>query len=308
MEPPVLQVEPPRRTWARTAARNPITRMLVAILAVGLALSAVNLVMSAGGIVRPWIRPLATILAVHSAYLLFVRWYERRAVVELDRWSAGRGLLLGSLVGASLVTAVVAVTWMAGGYVVEAWNGWSGMPMAFLSVAAVAYAEEILFRGIVYRLVEEAGGTWLALLISGALFGLMHLGNPGASVVAAGALALEAGILLGALFALTRRLWLPIGVHLGWNFSVGNVFGLSVSGTQSAALVDSRMVGPEWLTGGAFGIEASAAAILICCAVATLVLFMTYRRGHIVQPPWRRQTSRSRPDPNRPPGASPRPR
>ena len=102
----------------------------------------------------------------------------------------------------------------------------------------------------------------------------------------AAAISIEAGVLLAAAFMLTRRLWLCIGAHIAWNFTQGGVFSVAVSGGQSKGFFQSRMVGPEWLTGGAFGAEASVVALGICVAAGVILLFLAIKTGKVVPPFW----------------------
>ena len=90
----------------------------------------------------------------------------------------------------------------------------------------------------------------MALGITVALFGLVHLGNPNSSLYGAAAIGIEAGVLLGAAYVLTRRLWLVIGIHFGWNFIQAGVFGPNVSGIRVESLLRSELSGPELLSGG----------------------------------------------------------
>jgi membrane protease YdiL (CAAX protease family) len=148
--------------------------------------------------------------------------------------------------------------------------------MAILS----GVCEELIFRAGIYRITEDMFGTGIALVISGAVFGLVHLGNPHASLIAGIAIALEAGILLGAAYAATRNLWFPIGIHIGWNFAEGGIFGASVSGTPAGhGLLNIPLAGPDWLTGGAFGPEASVVTIVICTAAGLYFVVQTIRKG-----------------------------
>lgn len=103
---------------------------------------------------------------------------------------------------------------------------------------------------------------------------------------------LEAGVLLGAAYALTGRLWLPIGLHIAWNFTEGSIFGMSVSGNTTAGFGDAGLLrgtlsGPRILTGGAFGPEASVVAVLVCFLVAVYLLYRTVKLGRIEPPAWR---------------------
>src|SRR5262249_14558687 len=114
--------------------------------------------------------------------------------------------------------------------------------------------------------------------------------NPGATVFSSIAIALEAGVLLAAAYVVTGRLWLPIGLHAAWNFTEGSVFGMSVSGgRQAASLFGGTLSGPAILTGGAVGPEASIVAVVVCLALAFLLLRRAVRGGRIERPPWSRR-------------------
>lgn len=131
-------------------------------------------------------------------------------------------------------------------------------------------------------------GTWLALLISAIFFGVAHLANPGATATSVVAVALEAGLLLAAAYMVTRRLWFPIGIHIAWNYTQGNVFGISVSGNEAHGLLQSTLVGPPLLTGGAFGAEASIVAIIVCLVAFAFLFRRALLMGRLAPPPWRR--------------------
>src|SRR5664280_2574587 len=127
--------------------------------------------------------------------------------------------------------------------------------------------EEILFRGLLFRLSSKIVGTWGALIFTAGLFGLAHTLNPGATIGSSVAIALEAGVLLGAAYAATQRLWVPIGLHAGWNFTEGSLFGMTLSGNNmGVGLLRGSLSGPRILTGGEFGPEASIVAVLVCLA------------------------------------------
>jgi len=145
-----------------------------------------------------------------------------------------------------------------------------------------------MMRGIIFRIIEESLGTWIALVLSAILFGAMHLGNPNATVSSALAIALEAGLLLAACYVLTRRLWLAIGLHLAWNFTQGGIFGVAVSGTTPMGILQSTLTGPDFLSGGAFGAEASIFAVVVCTSGFIFVIVKAYRKGHITKPYWLR--------------------
>jgi hypothetical protein len=139
-------------------------------------------------------------------------------------------------------------------------------------------------RGVVFRILEQWLGSWIALFLSAAIFGLLHLLNPGATLLNAAAIMFEAGILLAAAYMLTRRLWLCIGIHFAWNFTQGGVFSAAVSGGASTDLLQSKLVGAEWLTGGTFGVEASAVALALCVCAGLVLVIAAKRKGNFVRP------------------------
>ena len=223
-------------------------------------------------------------------YWLLVRFVGGRPVIELGgRGAALRELLAGLAMGALLMGAVIAVLALLGSYhVVDV--GWNTGILVGLQAGIVAgFTEEILVRGVMLRLIEGWLGTWWALAITAVFFGAAHLGNPQATVFGAAAIALEAGILLGACYLLTRRLWLAIGLHAAWNFVQGGIFGSDISGIGSGrGLIEARFTGPDLLTGGVMGIEASVVAVALCTAAGVAMLLAVRRRGLVVPPCWRR--------------------
>jgi hypothetical protein len=118
-----------------------------------------------------------------------------------------------------------------------------------------------------------------ALLASSLLFGLMHIAQPGATWWSSLAIAIEAGLLLGAAYKWSGTLWLPIGIHWSWNFFQGNVFGFAVSGSDAgASLLQSRVQGPDILTGGPFGAEASILTVILGAALSAWFIVQVVRK------------------------------
>jgi len=213
-----------------------------------------------------------------------VRRTEHRNATEVASAGAGSAVARGITIGMLVFAAVIGIIAVLGGYRVDGW----GSPAAaagFLGLTAVVVAsEELIFRGIVQRLLEERVGTWIALAVTAALFGAVHLVNPHATLWGAFAVAIEAGGMLGAAYVATRSLWLPMGLHFGWNFAVGGVFGTEVSGNEaSKGLLDGATSGPTLLTGGAFGPEGSIIAVLACSIITVALLRLAHQRGHIVR-------------------------
>ena len=217
-----------------------------------------------------------------GAYRLFTRFVEHRPNLEFARPDSLRELAAGLVAGFVLFSAVVGVIALFGGYHVVGRD-----PSAtLLPVLAVGFGpgfiEEIIARGLIFRLVEQWLGSWVALAVSAALFGAAHLGNPNATWLAGTAIALEAGIMLAALYMLTRRLWAAIGLHAAWNMTQGGVYGIPVSGSPFHGLLRDRPAGPVLLTGGAFGAEASLPAVLICGAFGAALVAACIAHDRVV--------------------------
>jgi hypothetical protein len=140
-----------------------------------------------------------------------------------------------------------------------------------------------------FRWLEEFGGSWAALVLTSALFGAAHLMNPNATPIAAFGIAVEAGVLLGGGYMLTRSLWLPIGLHAAWNFTQGEIFDVPVSGIDEHGLVQAKLSGPALLSGGGFGLEASLFAMTIATAVGVWLVWLAVKRGEVVKPWWVRR-------------------
>lgn len=226
------------------------------------------------------------VLAI-AIYTSCRRWIERLANEDVPLALLPRELPLGLLIGAGLFTLMTGLVAMMGGIQIDRVNG-LGALWAMLAMAVTSGTiEEIMFRGILLRHLETMLGTWAALAITAALFGFAHIMNPDSSPFAAFAIAMEAGILLGAAYLWKRRLWIPIGIHAAWNFTQGWVFSVPVSGGYAPAglLITSRN-GPEWLTGGAFGLEASVVAMIVATTAGLILLTCVVKQGGIRPPMW----------------------
>jgi membrane protease YdiL (CAAX protease family) len=227
-------------------------------------------------------------------YLILVRWIERRRMRELDvrdiRTFGVGGLLLGFV----LFSAVVGVLWLAGSYHVNGFNDHVNWAYGLLVAGIGAgIGEEIVMRGVLFRVIEEGMGTWWALVISAAFFGFAHAFNPGATLWSSVAIMIEAGVLLALLYHVTRSLWACIGLHAAWNITQGLIYGVAVSGGHAEGWLDSTLTGPDWLSGGAFGAEASVVTVLMSLALSAYLLSRMLRRGSVVAPGWRRGSSRA---------------
>jgi membrane protease YdiL (CAAX protease family) len=199
-------------------------------------------------------------------------------------------LLLGIAAGFVVFSLAVAAAAALGVYRIKGAGDLSDLMPALISSAMFpAVSEELLFRGILFRWLEDFGGSWVALLLTSAFFGASHLLNPHATAVAAIGIAFEAGVMLGAAYMLTRSLWLPMGIHAAWNFTQGEVYDIPVSGTPVHGMVEAQLSGPPLLTGAGFGLEASLTAMVVATLFGIWLLWLAIKRGELVQPRWVRR-------------------
>ncbi|GGM81016.1 hypothetical protein GCM10010106_29610 [Thermopolyspora flexuosa] len=224
-----------------------------------------------------------TAVVLVLGYALAVRRTERRAAEEVAARGAAGALARGLLVGAGMFGTVVLCLASLGYYRVDGMGSVAGAVALVGFMAAAATWEELAFRGVLFRIVEERLGTWWAMGLTAVAFGLMHLPNPDANLWGATAVAIEAGGMLAAAYVATRNLWVPIGVHFGWNYAAAGIFGTVVSGTgENQGLLDGVTSGPALLTGGAFGPEASPFAVLSGLLLTVAFLWLAHRRGNLI--------------------------
>lgn len=231
-------------------------------------------------------------LSAIALYVAYGKFIERREVTELSTPGLVREWAIGAMVGAGLYTACAMSLMLLGYYKIEGFN-----PVVFL-LPNLAMAiksgifEELLFRGILHKSVEDMLGSWAAIAASSLVFGLVHLQNPAATLGGAIYIAIEAGLLLSAAYMVTRRLWICMGFHMGWNYFQSAVFSGVVSGSVSdPGLLKATIEGPAWLTGGAFGMEQSIFALVFCTSAGVILLAIAIRRGHLLPPVWKRKAS-----------------
>ena len=296
---PIVAFATPTATprWQRWAVYSPPARIVIfVLLTTAISLTIGSVLRLSGwhgghaesvsfGLVQWLMRALPPLLA----YLVLVKLVERRPLAEL----APRKLLpqgvLGLVAGTLLFSTVVGVLWLLGVYHVVGFNPQAAWLPALLMVGLGAgIGEEIMFRGVLFRVVEEGLGTWAALLVSALFFGLAHAGNPGATAWSSAAIAIEAGLLFGLLYHVTRSLPLCMGLHAAWNFCQGTVYGIPVSGLPADGWLVSTRNGPDWLSGGVFGAEASVVALTLCTLCSIALLVVALRRHSLVPPSWRR--------------------
>lgn len=284
-----------RPLWRRIAA-FPLVALVIALVAlllpIGLLvplLRALPLEALPDWIDAPLLSLLSIAMAVASYKLVIARLGERpRDELPFDR--SAHDAWRGALIAAVLMSAIVGIVAVLGGYRIAGWGGSGSLAMLLFAAGLQAgVIEELLARGVLFRFLEEFGGSWFALALSSALFGFGHIANPNATLFSSLAIAMEAGILLGGAYMLTRNLWLAIGLHFGWNVVQGYVWDVPVSGMAVDGLVDARLGGHPLVSGGTFGVEASLVALVLATSLGAWFVVRAVRKGHLVRPWWVRR-------------------
>ncbi|HSB02512.1 MAG TPA: type II CAAX endopeptidase family protein [Anaerolineales bacterium] len=231
---------------------------------------------------------IAELLAVTGSVYIARRWLDRRSFESLGLKLDGRTLLD--------VLAGIGITFVQMGFIyfVMLGLGWltfkgfawqfdpistviTGVLTFFIGFILVGWNEELLSRGYHLQTIASGINLFWGVIISSAIFGLLHLGNPNATWVSAAGI-FFAGVYLAYGYIRTKQLWLSIGLHIGWNFFEGVVFGFPVSGLDIYPLTRINVHGPELWTGGAFGPEAGLIVLPSLIVGGILIYLYTMRR------------------------------
>lgn len=230
------------------------------------------------GVSAQWLEPMPFI------FILLVTWACTRLRKEplssvgflLDRrWM--KEVTWGTLLGMGSALAAVGLMWAAGGvrFELDPARSLSALGYGFYLFVFVALFEETLFRGFLFQRLVDGTGVWVAQIAVALLFAVSHWGNPemhGTTKIWATIEISLGAVLLGLAYLRTRSLALPIGLHLGWNWSQGQLLGFGVSGVDQAGWFRPLLQGKaEWLTGGNFGPEASVFAVVTDLVVIALL-------------------------------------
>ncbi len=217
---------------------------------------------------------LGTLVMTATYYYLF-KYYEKRTITELSFKPAIKELLGGFGLGLVVIALEFLILYLFGFYKITSFEGLQLFlaPLGFLIGAAML--EEIMFRGVLYRIMENWQGTIVALLVSAVLFELPHLMNPNGSVFGS-ITGVIFGLVTGIMYTYTKRLWLPFSFHLGWNLAQP-IFGSNITGVDRFGVVfNAELKGDVLLTGTAMGIEDS-----ILSVFTLIILFVIFYRGSI---------------------------
>jgi len=210
---------------------------------------------------------------------------RRRSFFEVSgtidaKWFGQMALGIG--LGGLLMAIPAAILFLSGAVTFSAAGvRGSGILTAIVTMAGVAVAEELLFRGFMFQRTVAGLGKWPALILLAGLFLLTHFDNEGmkgAAAILAGANIFIAGVMFGIAFLATRRLALPIGIHFGANVVQGNILGFAVSGSDNQSLLTAAVTSDvQWLTGGTVGLEGSVPG-LVTLLILTIAIFWFQQR------------------------------
>lgn len=234
-----------------------------------------------------WIQTLFVLPLLVWVYSAFCRKVEYREAWEFSARGAIREFLAGASISALWISALVGVLALAGCYRVVETQGALVLFNSLFLFGLGSFAQELIFSLVAFRLLEEWLGTWRALLLTSLIFAGAHAFNPGTSALSMLDL-LAGGASYLAAFIYSRRMWLVWGLHFSWNFFQAGVFGMPNSGLVFKGLLKPAISGPAWLTGGAFGIEASVLTLTYSVCLAVLLLILSVKLVQILPARWRR--------------------
>ena len=267
----------------------PLVRIILAVLFIGVGLmigqTLLSLLRSAFSIRDIAVANLLAFFLItpltYFAYWTYVRYVEKRNMTELGSQGAPQELGLGALIGFGLFSLVIVILWLLGFYRVNGFNLiWLSFLGALFGAFVSGFVQELIFRAVIYRITEAWLGTWWAVAISAIVFGLIHLTSAGATLYSALAVALQAGVLLAAAYALTHRLWMALGIHMAWDFANDGIFGVGLAGQTGQSLhgvLQASLKGPDLFTGGVFGVETSIISVIILSIAGILLLRAAYQ-------------------------------
>lgn len=219
--------------------------------------------------------------AVISSYIIFFKRYEKRPVTEFT--ANTQNFAWGIVIGFILQAIIVLIMYFNHSYTIISINPITVVLIPFITMITVAVIEEILVRGLIFRMLEKNFGTYLSLSFSSLLFGILHLINPHVSFLSFLCIT-AAGFMLGSAFIYRRNLWFPISIHFAWNFTQSGIFGAVTSGNEKiSGLINAKIQGAIVITGGEFGPEGSIQATVVCILTSALFLFLSHRKNKIIK-------------------------
>ncbi|MEO8406501.1 MAG: CPBP family intramembrane glutamic endopeptidase [Chitinophagaceae bacterium] len=216
------------------------------------------------------------------SYFYLFRIYERRKITELSRANLMKELFGGFILGFAILSLVILILYLSGYYSIMSVSGLSYMLAPFSVLVVAALLEEIVFRLLVYRIFENWLGTYISLFIIAVVFEVPHWFNNNVTFLSV-ILGLIFGFAHGIMYTYTKRLWLPLGFHLGWNFAQP-FYGSNLSGLDDiGSIIKAKFSGPTLLTGTVYGIEDSIFSIVLLAMVSVLFLYFSIKKNRIIK-------------------------
>ncbi len=276
----------------RAGWRLVIQILLMAIIGGGLSvlvsLLPSNYIMLIDGI---FYAQLLELLVIVGSIYIARRFIDRRNFVSLGfqiNRQTWQDLLIGLFIPGLMMGSIFVIEWVFGWLTFEGF-AWQFEPASdvitntliiFLIFVFVGWNEELLSRGYHLQTIASGSNLGWGIFLSSAVFGILHLGNPNATWISAVGILL-AGLFLAYGYVRTGQLWLSVGLHIGWNYFEGAVFGFPVSGLDTYHLIRINIDGPVLWTGGNFGPEAGLVVIPALLLGAGLIRAYTHNRSGI---------------------------
>ena len=232
---------------------------------------------------------IADAMAALSVYIFLFRSYEHRKIKELSLASLSKNAMTGFATGFILQSLFILIIFVFGKYSIIHKNPVSFLMPSFAAAFTAGFVAEILIVGILFRLAEEKLGTLNTLFILFVLFVIMHVSAKGATLLSVLSTAIQAGVLLPAVYIFSRNLWIPIFLHFAWDFAEPGIYGgINPGMSIDKSLFTSVISGTSFLTGGQMGPQNSIQSLICCSAVALIFLGKAKQKNHFIQPFWKK--------------------
>lgn len=278
----------PDEARLRAGWRLLIQILMMLVLSIVISIAFAPLLFSLQGTAIFFLGQIAELIAFTASIFLARIFLDRRSIASMGLRLDGRvwkDILAGIGITFIMMALVFAAMSTAGWLTFEGF-AWEAEPItqvlggtfAFLGIfILVGWNEELLSRGYHLQTIASGANLFWGVFLSSAVFGALHLGNPNATWISAAGI-FFAGLFLAYGYLRTGQLWLSIGLHIGWNFFEGVVFGFPVSGLDIYPLTRIQVQGPEMWTGGAFGPEAGLVILPALLVGAGLIFWYTRNR------------------------------
>ncbi len=276
-------------TKKQNILKHPIARIILGLMACFIAFILAQNILDKllelakiGRELQNLIKGIGSAFSVILAYRYFFGWIEKRKITELSSKNLEWNLVIGVSIGTFLQILTIMTINLFGDFYIISVNNFSFIIIPLAVAIAVATFEEILIRGIIFRIIEEKLGSYAALGISALIFAALHIFNPGASFLSTICVFI-AGLLFGSAYIYARNLWLPIAIHFAWNFVQSGIFGSVTSGNDTiSSLLTTKLSGNILITGGNFGPEATLQAIVFCGVAAGIFIYMNVKNRKLI--------------------------